>query len=218
MAGIDIKVQLEGFDRMLAYVAGMEGKLQKAAAKAVNDTAKAAAEELNASTRTVFDRPNKFTQRATLVSRYASTINPSAEVALRPTQARYLRPQIVGGQRPAKPSERRLADRYPTLSGRAAWRPGIDAGRDASGNIRRRQLVDALSGKDPRSFLLTEQRGKLRPGVYRRMARGKLRNVLAFGQLPTLARRWDVERIGRAAVARAWPAAIRRRLDEALKG
>jgi hypothetical protein len=218
MAGIEIRLQLEGFDRMRAFAAGLESKLQKAAAKAVNDTAKAAAAELNASTRSAFDRPNKFTQRATLVSRYATATNPSAEVALRPTQARYLRPSIVGGQRPAKPSERRLAASHPSLNGRAAWRPGIDAGRDASGNIRRKQLVDALSGKDPRSFLLTEQRGKLRPGVYRRMARGKLRNVLAFGQLPTLARRWDVERIGRKAVSRAWPAAIRRRLDEALKG
>jgi hypothetical protein len=218
MAGIEIRVQLEGFDRMRAFVAGMEGKLQKAAAKAANDTAKAAAEELNASTRSAFDRPNKFTQRAAFVSQYATASNPSAEVALRPLQAQYLRPQIVGGQRPAKHSERRLAASSPSLNGRAAWRPGIDAGRDASGNIRRRQLVDALSGRDPRSFLLAEQRGKLRPGVYRRMARGQLRNVLAFGQLPTLARRWDVEKIGRNAVSRAWPAAIRRRLDEALKG
>jgi hypothetical protein len=218
MAGIEIRVQLQGFDRMRGFVAGLEGKLQKAAAKAVNDTAKAAAEDLNASTRSAFDRPSKFSQRAAFVSRYATAANPSAEVALRPLQARYLQPNIVGGQRPAKPSESRLAASYSSLNARAAWRPGIDAGRDASGNIRRRQLVDALSGKDPRSFLLTEQRGKLRPGVYRRMARGKLRNVLAFGQLPTLAKRWDVERIGRNAVARAWPAASRRRLDEALKG
>ena len=218
MAGIEIRLQLEGFDRMRGFVAGLEGKLQKAAAKAVNDTAKAAAEELNASTRSAFDRPNKFTQRATLVSRYATAANPSAEVALRPLQARYLTPQIVGGQRPAKPSERRLAASRPSLNNRAAWSPGRDAGRDASGNVRRRQLVDALSGKDPKSFLLTEQRGKLRPGVYRRMARGRLRNVLAFGQLPTLAKRWDVERIGRNAVAKAWPAASRRRLDEALRG
>ena len=218
MAGIEIRLQLEGFDRMRGFVAGLEGKLQKAAAKAVNDTAKAAAEELNASTRNAFDRPNQFTQRAALVSRYATATNPSAEVALRPRQDRYLRPSIVGGQRPAKPSERRLAASHPSLNGRAAWRPGIDASRDASGNIRRRQLVDALSGKDPKSFLLTEQRGKLKPGVYRRMARGKLRNVLAFGQLPSLARRWNVERIGRSAVAKAWPAASRRRIDEALKG
>ena len=218
MARIEIRLQLEGFDRMRAFAAGLEGKLQKAAAKAVNDTAKAAAAELNASTRSVFDRPNAFTQRAALVSRYATAANPLAEVALRPLQARYLTPQIVGGQRPAQPSERRLAASRPSLNGRAAWSPGRDAGRDASGNIRRRQLVDALSGKDPKSFLLTEQRGKLRPGVYRRMARGRLRKVLAFGQLPTLAKRWDVERIGRNAVARAWPAASRRRLDEALKG
>ena len=218
MAGIDIRVQLQGFDRMRGFVAGLEGKLQKAAAKAVNDTAKAAAEELNASTRTAFDRPNAFTQRAAFVSRYATAANPSAEVSLRPLQARYLTPQIVGGRRPAKPSERRLAASRPSLSNRAAWSPGRDAGRDASGNIRRRQLVDALSGKDPKTFLLTEQRGKLRPGVYRRMARGRLRNVLAFGQLPTLAKRWDVERIGRNAVARAWPTASRRRLVEALRG
>ncbi len=216
--GVEIKVQLEGFDRMLAYVAGMEGKLQKAAAKAANDTAKAAAEDFNASTRSAFDRPNKFTQRAAYVSQYASSSNPSAEVSLRPRQDRYLRPQIVGGQRPAKPSERRLADRYPTLSGRAAWRPGADASRDASGNIRRRQLLDALTGKDPKSFTLTQQRGKLRPGVYRRMAKGKLRSVLAFGRLPSLAKRWDVEKIGRRAVARAWPAASRRRIEQALKG
>lgn len=218
MAGVEIKVQLEGFDRMRGFVAGLEGKLAKAAAKAVNDTAKAAAEELNASTRTAFDRPNKFTERAAYVSRYATASNPSAEVSLRPIQARYLRPNIEGGQRPSKPSERRLAASYSSLAGRAAWRPGADASRDASGNIRRRQLVDTLSGKDPRSFLLTEQRGKLRPGVYRRMARGKLRSVLAFGQLPSLAKRWHVDRIGPAAVAKAWPAAIRRRLDEALKG
>jgi hypothetical protein len=217
MAGIQIGVQLQGFDRMRGFVAGLEGNLQKATARALNDTAKAAAKELNASTHTAFDRPNKFTQRATFVSRYATASNPSAEVALYPLQARYLTPQIVGGQRPAKPSERRLASSQPSLSGRAAWRPGRDAGRDASGNIRRRQLVDALSGKDAKTFTVTERRGRLRPGVYRRMARGRLRNVLAFGDLPTLAKRWDVERIGRDAVARAWPSAIRRRLDEALR-
>ncbi len=217
--GIEIKVQLQGFDRMLAYVAGMEGKLDKALIRAANDTAKAAAEDFNDSTRSAFDRPNKFTQRAAYVSRYASTSNPSAEVSLRTVQGRYLRPQIVGGQRPAKPSERRLADAYPALSGRAAWRPGAGASLDrTTGNIRRRQLLDALTGKDPKSFTLTQQRGKLRPGVYRRMAKGKLRSVLAFGSLPSLAKRWDVEKIGRRAVARAWPAASRRRIEQALKG
>jgi hypothetical protein len=217
MAGIEIGVQLQGFDRMRGFVAGLEGNLKRATARALNDTAGAAAKKLNASTLSAFDRPNKFTQRAAFVSRYATASNPSAEVALHPLQALYLTPQIVGGQRPAKPSERRLASSQPSLSGRAAWRPGRDAGRDASGNIRRRQLVDALSGKDAKTFTVTERRGKLRPGVYRRMARGKLRNVLAFGELPTLAKRWNVETIGRNAVARAWPAAIRRRLDEALR-
>lgn len=67
------------------------------------------------STTRYFQRPVALTQRAVGVGRWSTKTDLSAELNLKPIQARYLATSIRGGVREQKPSERKIADRYDRL-------------------------------------------------------------------------------------------------------
>jgi hypothetical protein len=115
----------------------------------------------------------------------------------------------VGGIRPQRPSERKTP-------GIAAWRPGRDAKLNASGNISKAQAVKALQGGG-KLFRLDTAKGKLRPGIYQRMARGKIKNILSFNALPNIPRRWPVDRIVKASVARTLPGRLNYWMEQAIR-
>lgn len=208
---MDIKLSIDssGINKAQKWLAEIQGQLPYAASRALNDVAKRAAADLNASTPKYFDRPTAFTRNSYRVSSFSNKRNLVAEIAPRPIQARYLTPSIVGGVRPQRPSERRLGGLTP------AWAPGRDARLNASGNMSKAALVKALKGGG-NYFTVKNQRGKLRPGIYQRMKAGAIKQVLSFGRLPTIPKRWPVERIANASISSNWPAALNKRMAEAL--
>ena len=208
---MDIKLSIDtaGIDRAQRWLTQLQGQMPYAASRALNDTAKKAAAALNASTTKHFDRPTRFTQNAYRVSSFSNKRNLEAVISPRPIQARYLAPSIVGGVRPQRPSERRLGGLTP------AWAPGRDARLNASGNMTQSAVVKALKGGG-NHFTVKNQRGKLRPGVYQRMKAGALKQVLSFGRLPNIPKRWPIERIANASISSNWPAALNKRMAEAL--
>ena len=230
MASIRIEVDTSGLSKMSAWVADLQRQLPYAASRALNDTARQAAADLNKSTTRYFQRPVAMTQRAVGVSRWSTKTDLSAELNLKPIQARYLATSIRGGVRGQKPSERKIADRYdrllalkrkmsagtPVPLAQLAWRPGAGARLNQSGNIPRTPLVAALRGGG-RYFQLTQARGSLLPGVYERKGRNDVRSVLSFGRLPSMPAQWPVERIARESIGRNWPVNLSRWLEEATR-
>ncbi len=214
MPNIRLDIDSSGLNKAQAWLAGVQNQMPFAASRALNEVAKAAAMDLNQSTTKYFDRPTKFTQRAYRVSRFSNKRDLTAELAPQPIQERYLLPSIQGGVRPKRPSERRL-----TVA--PAWRPGRGAKLNASGNMTKAAAIKALKG-GPDMFALDKRRGKLPPGVYRRIGSGKMRryrleSVLLFNQLPDIPRRWPIQKITQNSVKGNWGPALQRYVTEALK-
>jgi hypothetical protein len=208
--GINISIDASGISKMRLALAELQGQLPYAASRALNDAAKQMAADLNKSTNQYFDRPTRFTQNAYRVSSRSSKTNLVAEIRPKSIQERYLLPSIRGGVRPQRPSERRLGGASP------AWRPGLDARLNASGNMSKAAAVKALKG-GPDLFTLRDRQGKLRPGVYQRMKGKGVKSILAFNKLPNIPRRWPIERIARESIGKSWAPLINRYLAEALR-
>lgn len=208
---INASINADGISKAAVWAGALTGQIEYAASRALNDAAKAASDDLNRSTTTYFDRPTLFTTRGYYVSRYSNKRSLEAELNLRPIQARYLTPSIVGGVRPQRPSERKA-------QGIAAWRPGRSARiSQATGNISKAEATKALQG-GPNYFRLDKRQGKLRPGIYRRMAGGAIKNILAFNALPNIPKRWPVERIADDSIAKHWPGRLNYWIERAMKG
>lgn len=223
VASIRFEVDTRDLSKMSAWVADLQRQLPYAASRALNDTARLAAADLNKSTTRYFQRPVAMTQRAYGVSKWSTKTDLSAELNLKPIQASYLATSIRGGVRGQKPSERKIADRYgrllalkrkltagsPVPLTQLAWRPGAGARLNQSGNIPKTSLVAALRGGG-RYFQLDQARGRLLPGVYERKGRNEVRSVLSFGRLPTMRAQWPVARIAGESISRNWPVNLNR--------
>jgi hypothetical protein len=206
---INVSIDSKDLDKAVHWLAEINNQMPYATSRALNDAAKEAVKDLNASTSTYFDRPTKFTQRGYAVTGYSNKNNLTATLNLRPIQAAYLTPSIRGGVRPQRPSERKT-------SGIAAWRPGQDVKLNASGNISKALAIKALQGGGS-YFRLDSARGKLKPGVYQRMAKGKIKNILSFNALPNIQRRWPIDRISSASIGRHLPARLNHWMEQAIK-
>lgn len=209
---MDLKLSIDasGVSKVGAWLADLQGQLPYAASRALNDCAKKAAADINASTTQYFDRPTSFTQNAYRVSTFSNKRSLEAVISPKPIQERYLAPSIFGGVRPQRPSERRLGGTA------EAWSPGGSATLNSYGNMSRAAAVKALKGGAD-YFTLASKRGKLRPGVFQRMKSGAVKSVLSFNKLPTIPKRWPVARIAAASINASWPAALNTRMAEALK-
>jgi hypothetical protein len=210
VAGIQISVDMSGINKAQAWLAQIQGQMPFAASRALNDAAKQVATDLNKSTSQYFDRPTRFTQNAYRVSMRSSKANLVAEVRPKPIQERYLLPSIRGGIRPQRPSERRLGGIA------EAYRPGRDARLNASGNMSKAAAVKALKGGGD-LFTLRDKRGKLRPGVFQRVKGKGIKSILSFNKLPSIPRRWPIDRIAKASLNASWTPLINRYLAEALR-
>ena len=215
MPSIHLDINNSGLNKAQAWLAGVQNQMPFAASRALNEVAKGAAKDLNQSTNKYFDRPTKFTQRAYRVSRFSNKRDLTAELAPQQIQERYLLPSIQGGVRPQRPSERRLAVA-------PAFRPGRGARLSkATGNMSKAAMLKALKG-GPDIFVIDKRKGKLRPGVYRRIGSGKMRryrveSLLLFNQLPNIPKRWPIQKITQESVKGTWGPALQRYVTEALK-
>jgi hypothetical protein len=173
-------------------------KLIAAYPKAVSDLLNVSAFEVRAEWAkqilSVFDRPTPLTQRAPLYKK-STPQHLVAEVFIRDevsggvAPARYLRPQVFGGVRARKASERAMRSR---LTFPSFWVPGKEAPLDKYGNVPgslvgkilsqlqasrvkdqretalkrgRRLKRERSKGSQGNYFVLQRRRGKLFPGV-----------------------------------------------------
>jgi hypothetical protein len=172
----------------------------------------------------VFDRPAPLTRNAALY-RKATKSRLYAEIYLRDEAfkgnppAKYLGPEVEGGQRRKKGFENLLQQKGMMPSGEFAV-AGRGAKLDAYGNVPGKTITTILSqlgaqsdryqnqtpnsiarrrARAPRRggdyFALTKRRGKLLPGVYERIETGfgsAVRSVLIFTPRATYRKRYDI--------------------------
>lgn len=186
-----IRLELKGMEEAIGYFEALaKNQLPYATMLAVNDLAfEIRAAEIE-TMRRVFDRPKPSTLRNVFVAKATNKSNPVAKVRFDQLYDKgldeYMAANIWGGGRVVKkPSERRLG-RF--------WVPGIGAKMDQYGNMKGGQITQILSrlgrfgdvagysmnqtaaSKKRRSgaskateyFIITQQRGSLKPGVYQR--------------------------------------------------
>ncbi len=192
----------------------------------------------------VFDRPTRYTLNS-LRLQPATKARPDATVWLRDDWAkgtpaeRYLLPQIRGGARADKRSEKLLRQAGVLPLGMQAV-PGVGARLDANGNMNRGQIVAILSylrafnsagftanrSLDPAAkrrgkwrrhdwFVISRGGGNLPPGVYLTDARsGRAVPVLSFVRQPSYRARFDFFGVARSTAAATLPRELVRALAE----
>lgn len=192
-------------------------RLPQAQLYALNSSAREVREEWQRVMQTIFESPTQLTLNAPLY-RKATLDKLEAEVYIRDeaskgtAPSRYLAPEVFGGPRARKASEK-LLGRY--------WVPGPGAKLDANGNIPGKVITAILSdvglhrdatanstrlsrAKRARRrrrrggvyFVLTKRRGRLSAGVYERIATGfgsAVKSILIFVPGPPhYTKRYDV--------------------------
>src|SRR3990167_2852720 len=205
-------------------------RIKKAPVDAINQVAFEIRREWVSKMPSVFDRPTASTQRSPRYEK-ATIQNPVARVFILDTPAggrtsanRYLGPQVFGGARPMKPSERVLGHYYV---------PGPGAQLDKNGNLNfntLRAVLSAVGGRGPafpgkrkggarrnrgkRYFILHEQLGKLPAGVYERASSGIKLVLIFFPSEPQYkAKRFDAYGIANYLAQGRFPAVLRAKLD-----
>ncbi|MBB2196570.1 hypothetical protein HLH44_03670 [Gluconacetobacter sp. 1c LMG 22058] len=247
---LDLRVTLEKGSLQKDLAKLSQGEIRTATAYALNMLAANGKRAVVDQMKEVFDRPNPFTLNGFFV-RPATPDNLASWVASKDyapngTPAiRYLGPQIHGGARDMKRSEKALA----RISGGQYWVPGPGAPLDQYGNIRPGEMTRILSrlglmndaasnmtdktarrlarqgkvAKGQRSeYFIGRERGNGRPkGIYKLAGPGKVVAILLFTpRAPTYRVRLPVEQIVQQAFMarqdRVVAAALRRVLKKRL--
>ena len=198
-----------------------------AISRAVNDCAQAATRDVNAAMREIFDRPMAFTERASVAPRAlaATKESPIATITFRPIQAKYLALEETGGTRTGAMNTRKPSKTVLVPSKIAL---------DAFGNIPRNTLSGfqakaraaaraakrrkAIITTPPEVFLPASAPGNKAgiAGWFRRLDGHKFTRLTAFEAQTHYHARMHYHARVEAAVRKAWPAAIQRRLREAI--
>lgn len=197
----------------------------------------------------IFDRPTALTLKAPLYTK-ATKAKPEATIFIRDEvskgtpPAKYLLSQVEGGSRRAKGVEKRLTNAGVLAAGMFVV-PGRGAKLDSFGNVPGRQITALLSAvgaqfdryqnatpesrKRRRSrkkvrggdyFAVKFARGKLKPGIYERIATGfgsAIRSVLFFVRSVRYRQRYDIYGIARKIFERRLPAIFQVELDKAVR-
>lgn len=205
---------------------------------ALNDTAEEARFAEIDKIRGVFDRPTPFTERSVVFPRHLRATKERLEAvvmvrdeASATPPAKYLRPQVSGGARLAKPFEKKLRAAGLMQAGEFAT-IAIGYPRNAYGNLPGPTYVAILSqlrafsevgfrmnetkrsraragGKRSRRYFVPAEGSGLRRGVYERVG-SRIRAVLIFVRQPTYRKRFDFGQATKARAVRVFPAYWRR--------
>lgn len=212
-----IEVKFTGLRERLQMLDRLEREqLPFAAALALTGTAQDVKQELVSEMGSVFDRPTRWTMNSLFVDR-ATKASMKARVWMKDESpgsggkaaTEWLAPQIFGGQRGEKRSEKMLSDSGRLPAGKYIM-PGKGMKLDAYGNISRGTMNKILSGLGAqhdehanstdsrrsignlkRYFIL--KKGKQALGIAERTGKRKegMRMVIAFGRRPQYAKRFD---------------------------
>lgn len=144
---ISVKADVQDAIRQLRLI-GSE-IVPKAAAAALNDTAFGGRRDAQEEMKQVFDRPTRWTLNAPWVekarsSNLVSVVNLQGKAYKSTDAYAYLNPQIEGGPRPAKRSEKLLRARG-ILPPDMFIVPGTGARMDSHGNMSRGQMQQILA-------------------------------------------------------------------------
>lgn len=200
MIGISFKADLKALERRADDIA--KRQLPFAAAQALTAVARLGAEAERAAMAKALDRPEPFTLRGVAV-KPARKAMPVAWVYLRPIQAHYLAPSILGGPQ--------------VLNANRAVLAPVDVRLDAWGNIPRR-LLARLRGRADVFIGPVKTRAGVVNGVWQRVGGRKhgLKLLIRFKAPVVLAARYRFGEATRAAAAAAFPAALRAALARAV--
>jgi hypothetical protein len=211
-----------------------------AAARALNDCARAAATGVNGMMAETFDRPNAFTSRAVIAPRdlAAQTNSLSATVTVQPIQAKYLLHEEIGGTRTPAENTLRPGAQAIVLPGRALLLDkfgGIPAGaigkikakldkietakrlkRQAARSKAKQRRANAVKPGD-RGFFYVPRAGfrQLPGGFYQRLPGHRIAELIGFAPETHYRPRMHYNDHVRGIATATWPAAFLRRLIEA---
>lgn len=177
MIRIDVRHDLEQVISKLQNI--RRDQLPYATARAVTGTAQLVKKALNSEMLYAFDRPTPYTMNSLFLSPATKAI-PVAKVWLKDDAgkgtpaARYLLPEIVGGERRYKRFERALSAVGLLPAGMYAM-PGESAQIDQYGNMSRAQVMRILSG-----LRAAETRSGYQANRTARSARRKGRNLAQY--------------------------------------
>lgn len=167
---LKINVQIQGLDKTLAQITGLQKQVQFAAAKALTQTAKKVQTRLIAEMGSQFDRPTPYTLRSTFL-KPATKVELAAIVGLKDRAgskaaippSELLAHQFSGGGRLWKGLERYL-QRAGLIGAGEFVAPGAGARLDAFGNMSRGQIAQMMSqlriGIDPYQYATKSARSR----------------------------------------------------------
>lgn len=222
-----IKVTLEGAKRVTEELAKAEKQVTFATAVALTRTAQIAKREVEAEMPKVFDRPTRWTLNSLRLipakkDRLVARVEMKNEADKSAPATKWLNPEIEGGPRPAKGSERNLRQKGVLPAGKFIV-PGKGAKLDRFGNMTKGAITKALSGvggfaeqgysanatnsrrsraKGNAKRYFVMKRGSMPIGIAERTSRGRMHILLAFTRQPTYSKRLDFYGIGDKVVKR----------------
>lgn len=225
---MQIKVDIKGLDEVKSWLKSIpEKQIPFAMSKAINETAKEVKADLVNEMKRVFDRPTSYTLNSVFI-KPANKRDLTAYVGLKEwgwkglDANKYLSPQIFGGNRGFKRSERSL-QRAGLLPSGMYWTPGKGARLNSHGNISGGQITQILSvlqasvdtaqnmtarskvrNRKPREYFVGKPGGGRLPlGVYERRGR-KIKPILTFIKGPNYKPRFLFFETGQKTVDRVW--------------
>ncbi|RJF81116.1 hypothetical protein D3877_12905 [Azospirillum cavernae] len=245
-----IKIDVKNGEVAIRLVGGVSQQSRRIMATALTETAWIAQRTLRDDMKRVFDRPTRYALNSLSVLKARSS-TLTAKVYFRDAwdkgvpAAKFMGPEVFGGQRSHKRGENQLIRAGKMPAGRFIH-PGKEADMDEHGNMDTGQIIKIISAlkafgevgylanrnkknrsqgkrKDELYFAIGGAGAHLRPGVYRRTGGpGKkggmprgIEPVMAFVRAPTYAPRLPMAATVEGVVVREFPDQFRRALERA---
>jgi hypothetical protein len=248
-----IRLEIKGLEELQGYVEALaKNQLPFATMLATNDLAFEIMNAEKEMVRRSFDRPKPQTIKNIFVKKATSKQYPVARVRFDQVWDKngideYMEANIKGGRRIMKPSEKRLGSFY---------LPGVGARLDQYGNMKGGQITQILSrlgrfgdvagydmnqtdksklrrlkqrqaGKTSEYFIITKQRGGLKPGVYQRgtssaigsgrSGRGIVPVMVFTKRAPAYKPRWPFFQEGQRIIDTRFKQVFEKRIADALR-
>ncbi len=235
MIALDIRSNLSRMDRGLTRLA--HEQVPFAAARALNDCARAASVAVNRAMPDIFSRPTSFTRHAVVAPRELSAQKDrlAAIVTLRPIQARYLLKEETGGTRTPADNTHRTGAQAIVLPGRGLLldshgnipagaiarikrKISAQAAHDTASRARHR-TIKAVAARDRGVFYIGKDGGRsgsMAGGFYQRLPGHRIVKLISFGNEAHYKPRLGYhDKVG-GAVSPMWTGAFVKRLHEAI--
>ncbi|SDS20839.1 hypothetical protein SAMN05216421_1101 [Halopseudomonas xinjiangensis] len=227
-----------GFAAARKELARQEKQIPFATALALTRTAQIAERAIKQEMESVFDRPTRWTLNSLRLipakkTKLQARVDLKDEAAKGVPAARWLNPEIKGGPRQDKRSEKLLRARG-ILPNDKYIAPAKSMRLDKSGNVRLGQMQKILSGlgaqfdryqnstdsarsaANKRKFFVMYQ-GDKPLGIAERTSRRNIKLLLAFVSRPTYSKRLDFYGIGDRVAVKNLPIEMRKAFEQAIR-